>query len=158
MAVIGLALAWLLYRLERAATRRRDIVAARAVLLSFKRGMVEGADGQKGWGEEYFRARWTEEKALESGSERADGVRNKRWYQVFVVPTEPLRALIASPHAGDLISEDVVYAANLALWHIVVFNQLVEQSTQMNALHLAEIVDPNLDQERREAIAIAIGM
>src|SRR4051794_4652584 len=57
LALLGLALAWALYRLERSANRRRDISAARGLLLGVKRGMVGG------WGDEYFANRWTTEKA-----------------------------------------------------------------------------------------------
>ena len=51
----GLVLAWLLYRLEVAVSRRREVSAARAVLVGVKRGMVEGVGRDDvGWAEHYF--------------------------------------------------------------------------------------------------------
>jgi hypothetical protein len=157
VAVIGLALAWLLYRMERAGTRGREIAAARSVLLAVKRGMVDGLADETGWGERYFTTNWTPERAEDAAKAAAEKVLAGGYDQVLVVPTDPLRALIASPHAGDLISEDVVYYANVGLWHLVVFNQLVEQQSQLVAQHLAEIADADTNAQRRDVIARAIG-
>ena len=86
VAVIGLALAWLLYRMERAATRRREIVAARAVLLGVKRGMVDGYADQSGWGDYYFTTNYTEELAEKHAAAAAESIMEGSFSQVFVVP------------------------------------------------------------------------
>jgi hypothetical protein len=156
VAIVGLALAWLLYRLERAATRRREIRAARAVLVGVERGMVGGLGEELGWGERYFATNYTEEVALRAGFDTGKSVLERSYQQVLVVPTAPLEALIGSGYAGDLVTEPTVYYANLGLWHLAVFNQLVEQQTALVAQHLVEITDPDLDTKRRERIAEAI--
>lgn len=157
VAIIGLALAWLLYRLERAATRGREIDAARAVLLGVKRGMVDGFGDEIGWGDRYFARNWTEEDALKRAMHDIKELMEKRYAQVLVVPTAPVEALIVSTFAADLISEETVFLANIGLWHLEVFNQLVEQQTDMLALHLPDIYDEKVDDRRRYAIAEAIG-
>jgi hypothetical protein len=157
VAIAGLAAAWLLYRLERAATRRREITAARAVLVGLWRGMVDGYGGRPGWGELYFTTNYTDEAAAKSGKSMAEDVLRTRRSQVVVVPTGPLEALIASAHAGDLISEATIYFANIGLWHLEVFNQLVVQQSHLLAQHLVRILDERLGERRRSLIANAIG-
>jgi hypothetical protein len=156
VAIIGLALAWLLYRLERAATRGREIKAARAVLVGVHRGMVDGLGEEPGWGERYFATNYSDAAALGVALDTGNAVRKGSYQQVLVVPTAPLEALIASGYAGDLITEPTVYYANLGLWHLAVFNQLVEQQTALVGQHLVEIKDPDLAAEQRERIATAV--
>lgn len=156
VAIIGLALAWFLYRMGRAATRRREIESARAVLVGVKRGMVGGHGDEPGWGERYFVTNWTEELAQNAAADARGSVMNRGYNQVLVVPTAPLEALIGSGYAGDLISEATIYYANLGLWHLEVFNQLVAQQQQLVVTHLAEIVDADLAEARRHVIADAI--
>jgi hypothetical protein len=69
-----------------------------------------------------------------------------------VVPREPLVALVNSPSAGDLIAVETVETASLALYWVGVFNQLVQQQTDFNARHLAEIRDARIEEERLAAI------
>jgi hypothetical protein len=157
VAVVGLVLAWLLYRLERAATRRREIDGARAVLLGVKRGMVDGFAGEPGWGDRYFARNWTEDQARERAVHDITELMERRYSQVLVVPTTPLHALIGSSFAGDLISEETVYLANIGLWHLDVFNQLVSQQTTMLAQHLPDVFDEETSAARRYALAEAIG-
>lgn len=152
LALLGLSLAWGLYRLERSASRRRDIDAARGLLLGVKRGMVGG------WGDEYFAQRWTAAAAEGAAQHHKDLVLKRGYEQILVVPTEPLAALVSNPAAGSLISEDTVAAASLGLWHVEGFNQLVGQHSGMLAEYLVEMSDPNTPQARREAIASAIGV
>jgi hypothetical protein len=45
--------------------------------------------------------------------------------------------------------------ASVALWQLGIFNQLVRQQTDYNALHLAEIRDDELPLARREALSKA---
>jgi len=157
VAIAGLAAAWLLYRMERSATRRREITSARAVLAGVWRGMVDGHAGGPGWGELYFTTNYTDEAAAKSGKSMAEDLLLSKHPQVLVVPTGPLEALISSAHAGDLISETTVYLANIGLWHLEVFNQLVLQQSHLLAQHLAKILDERLGERRRSLIANAIG-
>ena len=157
VAVIGLAVAWLLYRLERSGVRHREIESASAVLLAVKRGMVGGHDGEPGWGERYFSRNWTEEEAAERARSDVNSVMERHYSQVLVVPTTPLDALIGSAFGGDLISDETLYYANVGLWHIAVFNQLVGMQDALLSQHLSEIFDEDLNVKRRYAIAEAIG-
>ncbi|HEU5183624.1 MAG TPA: hypothetical protein VFU01_03580 [Gemmatimonadaceae bacterium] len=60
----------------------------------------------------------------------------------------------AAPQRG-FISERTVAAANLALWRVQTFNQLVAAQSDFNVQHVAEVVDTSLSPERREVIAAA---
>jgi hypothetical protein len=116
-----------------------------------------GRGDDESWGAKYFVGRWTEEKAAEAGQHHREMLLERKYEQVLVVPSEPLTALVASPLAGDLVSEETIYAANLALWHIAGFNQLVLQHTWMLASALFEINRPNTAEEDLIGIATAIG-
>src|SRR4051794_14210954 len=59
LTAAALALAWLLYRLERLHARHRDQDAALAVLRGVKRGMVERVGRDVGWAEHYFATNYT---------------------------------------------------------------------------------------------------
>jgi hypothetical protein len=87
----------------------------------------------------------------------AEDVLQRKHPQVLVVPTGPLEALISSAHAGDLISEATIYFANIGLWHLEVFNQLVVQQSHLLVQHLVKILDEKLGERRRSLIASAIG-
>jgi hypothetical protein len=152
LALLGLFLAWGLYRLERSASRRRDIDAARGLLLGVKRGMVGG------WGDAYFANAWTDERAEEAGAYHRDLALKRAYEQILVVPTEPLAALVANPASGGLISEDTVAAASRGLWHVEGFNQLVGQHTAMLSEYLIEIADEDTAEARLKAIAQALGV
>ena len=84
-----------------------------------------------------------------------NGIERGGFDLVFVVPTEPLEHLArAAPQTG-FISVETVSAANVALWRLQVFNQLVGQQTLFNALNAAEITNRSLDPERKAALAEA---
>jgi hypothetical protein len=73
--------------------------------------------------------------------------------QVHRVPIEPLTALIEQPGVANLIRKETVESVNFALWRIGVFNQFVQQQTDFNTLHLAEIGDPRTPHARRVVLA-----
>jgi hypothetical protein len=149
LAVTGLGVAVLLYALQSALARRREVLAARASLLGVRAGMLDG------WGSWFFSHVYGEADAAARAMEDAELVRKERGHhQVFLVPREPLVALATSPAAGDLISDDTVESASLALYWIGVFNQLVQQETDFNALHLAEIRGEVISEPEREAVAL----
>jgi hypothetical protein len=153
----AIALAWLLYRLDRMHARHRDLDGALAVVRGVKRGMVERVDGDVGWAEHYFATVYTGDpgdpeldKRLEEAW--ASVVERRSPMQVFPVPLAPLQLLVSSP---DLVSDETVFIANVALWRIGVFNQYVRIQEDFNARLAPEIHDPHLDEDRRKAIGHA---
>jgi hypothetical protein len=56
-----------------------------------------------------------------------------------------------------LISEETVFAANFALWRVMIFNQYVQQQALFNALHAAEILDPATTDDRLMTLGVAAG-
>jgi hypothetical protein len=156
----AIALAWLLYRLDRMHARHRDLDGALAVVRGVKRGMVERVDGDVGWAEHYFATVYTGDpgdpeldKRLEEAW--ASVVERRSPMQVFPVPLAPLQLLVSSP---DLVSDETVFIANVALWRIGVFNQYVRIQEDFNARLAPEIHDPHLDEDRRKAIGHAAGL
>jgi hypothetical protein len=109
----------------------------------------------EGWGKWFFSNVYGDAEANAVASEHANLVREplKGHHQVFVVPREPLVALVTNQAAGDLISDSTVESASLALYWVGVFNQLVQQETDYNALHLAEIRGEVISGADREGIA-----
>jgi len=145
---VGFAIAVLIYRMQRAASRRRDVQATRALLAGVKSGMAEG------WGSWFFSNGYSSENAGLRARQDFEKISNSKNYgQVFLVPAHTVAALLTSPSVGDLVSLETITTANLALYRIGVFNQLVKQQTEFNTRHAAEIVDDTLPPERRTAIA-----
>lgn len=158
LAAGAVLVAWVIFRLERTASRQRERAAAREVLLAVQRGIVEGLPDQgiPGWGEIYFSTVYDGREALRRGAATRGAIERREWDQVFVVPTAPLE-LLATTSGGGLISEETVFAANFALWRVMVFNQFVEQQAFFNALHAAEILDPGTSAERLITLGVAAG-
>lgn len=159
LTTVALVVAWILFRLERGAARRRDIAAAKATLIAVKRGVLEGMPELgltfQGWGSVYFSVVYDVRAALDRGVEARTLVERGGSYQVYPVPSEPLELLSTSPSGGELISEETVFAANFALWRVAVFNHLVDKQTRFNERHAAEIADPSISAARRSVIARA---
>jgi hypothetical protein len=154
LAVLGLTLAWTTFRIGHDASTRRETAAARGLLTAVRAGIVEH-DGGKSWGEAYLSTRYTDADAAARAMLASEGVARGTFDQVFVVPTEPLELLARAAPAEGFISVDTVAAANIALWRLHVFNQLVGQQTLFNALHVDEIVDSGTPRERKAALADA---
>jgi hypothetical protein len=154
LTAFAIVVAWAIFRLERFASRRRDIAGARAVLAAVQRGMIEGLPGdpQSAWGEAYFAEVYDFATAVARAKEAGAAVTNRRaWESVFSVPTEPLAVLATS--STDLISSETIFAANVALWRVRVFNQLVRVQDDFNARHASEFVQG--DPPRLAALADA---
>jgi hypothetical protein len=149
IALLAITVLWLIYEIQALASSRRDVVGARAVLVGVKHGMVEG------WGELFFSTEWTAENAKRRAQADFDSIQKRTFGQVFLVPTQPIASLLASPAAGDLIRSETIEAANIALYRIGAFNQLVQKQTDFNARHLPDIVDEQLPAPRRKALAHA---
>ena len=156
LAASAIALAWLLYRLERLHARHRDLDAALAVLGGVKRGMVNGIGDDVGWAENYFATIYTPGGAeLEQRIEDASGsIKQLRWaMQVFPVPLAPLELLVSSPASAGLVSDETVFTSNFGLWRVGIFNEFVRLQADFNARYITDIRDEDLDVARREAIA-----
>ena len=149
LVIAGFVVAVGLYRLQLAADRKRDIDAARSVLVAVQEGI-------RVWAEDYFKEGWADPARAAS---RANGeyllVMKRQWGFVYGVPTDALTALLGNPAAGRWISEQTVAAVGLAVWHIRRFNQFVRQQTDFMGHNLVDIYDPNLPAPRREALARA---
>jgi hypothetical protein len=154
LGVLALALAWAIYRLERLASRRRDIDAARSTLIALKQGML-GDPAELGWGDLYFAHGYDDDGAKRRAASDAEAILNGTFNQVFVVPAEPLLVVAASPAAGDLISDETIRAASFGVWKIGVFNQLVRAQTDWNVQHGVEVLDPATSDGRRDSLARA---
>jgi hypothetical protein len=76
------------------------------------------------------------------------------YYQNFRVPTEPVVSVIEQADKG-WIHRKTIEAANLALWRLGIFNQLVQQQTDFNAAHLSEFGDPSTTSAHRNTLANA---
>jgi hypothetical protein len=142
----GLVATGIIYYLERQAARKRDIASVLTMLKAVRDGLLQ-------WGEVYFQNGYDEKSAVARAQQDFDLIIGKAYGQVFLVPVEPLTALIERPGEGDLVRKETIEAANVALWRIGVFNQFVHQQTDFNTRHLSEIADPSLPQTRRVVLA-----
>jgi hypothetical protein len=138
----------LVYELERTWSEGRDLDAGRKVLLAIRDAMP--------WGDLYFGTGYDDAAAERRAAQDYESIAEHHSYgEIFQVPTEPLAALLANPGAGGPIRRETIEAASNALWQIGIFNQLVRQKTDFNARHLAEFVDRDLPEARREVLANA---
>jgi hypothetical protein len=156
LALAAIGVAWIVFRVERAAHRRDQLRGARNVLLAVQRGIVEGLPEQQipGWGEVYFKQVYDPRTGFLRAQQSRKAVEGRDWDQVFVVPTEPLELLATTTIGGELISEETIFAANFALWRVHVFNQFVWMQTLFNVQHGAEIVDPATSRERLTTLGV----
>jgi hypothetical protein len=156
LALAAIVVAWMVFRVERTASRRDHLVGARNVLIAVHRGMIEGLPEQDipGWGEIYFKQIYDGRTGLVRGLQSRKDVESRNWDQVFVVPTEPLELLATATGGGELISEETIFAANFALWRVKVFNQFVWAQTRFNVEHGAEIIDPATSRDRLTTLGI----
>jgi hypothetical protein len=151
LVLLGLVATFIVYRFERMASVDRDIDSVLAMLEAVRNGM-------RPWGDLYFAEGYDEPSAkARAQRDSFDSIMKGSYGQIFLVPTEPLSALVERPGGLGLVRKETTEAANIALWKIGVFNQLVRQQTEFNALHLAEFYDRDLALERRQVLAEAAG-
>jgi hypothetical protein len=159
LLAVAFVVAWLTFRIERAAVRRREIASAQAVLTAVRRGLVLGmpslGEEYQGWGRLYFARSASGATALQAGADAQRLVERGGSYQAYRVPLAPLERLATARGAGTLVSEETVLAANLALWRVGVFNHLVDKQTSFNVAHAVEIADDATPSDRRRAISVA---
>jgi hypothetical protein len=155
LTTVAIALAWLLYRLERMDARHRDLDGALAVVRGVKHGMVDGIGDDVGWAENYFATVYTpggEELAARVDDASASIKRNRWAMQVFPVPLAPLELLVSPPATAGHISDETVFTSNVGLWRVGVFNEFVRMQADFNARFITEIRDEHLDDDRRLAL------
>lgn len=143
LVLIGLGVTGLIYWRQTFASRRRDVISTLDTLEAVRSGMVP-------WGDFYFANGYDATSAQKRAQQDFDLVMGGAYAQVFLIPTEPLTALIEHP---QLIRRETIEAANVALWQMGVFNQLVQVQADFIAQHVAQIRDARLPRPRREALA-----
>jgi hypothetical protein len=157
LTAAAIALAWLLYRLERLHARHRDLDAALAVLRGVKRGMVERVGDDVGWAEHFFTTVYTRSSNDPEVEARVKETYNSAYkgdpFQVFPVPRAPLELLVSSPATAGFLSDETVFTANHGLWRVRVFNEFVRMQADYNTRFIAELRDSDLPESRREALA-----
>jgi hypothetical protein len=119
--------------------------------------MVQGlAPGQGlGWGQVYFSTVYTEDVAHDRARNTRDLVARRMLDYVLPVPTEPLAMLATTRPQPGLIETSTVAVANVALWRVHAFNQLVLNMHSFLTTNAAEITSADTDQDRRDELAAA---
>jgi len=148
IAIGAIVISWALYGLGQRAARRHDLEAARELLGGVLAGMA-------GWGDIYFAEPYTEESIEAHAQQDRTMVMEQNWIHRYEIPTEPVAALVSGAAASTWINQKTIEAAGVALWKMRLFNELVRQQTDLGRQHFAEILNPALPAERREAIARA---
>ena len=147
LVVVSLAVTGIVYRSQSVASRMEQVDAALAALRSVREGMSK-------WGDQHFGGDgYSPERAEERAQGDYDDIMRLSYYQNFRVPTEPLTSLVQYPKGGSCISRETMIATHIALWKLGIFNQLVQQQTQFNALYLSQA--QSFSQPEREAMAKA---
>jgi hypothetical protein len=149
VGLAGLALAWFVYQLQRADDRRHERDAALAELRTAYETITTPL------ARSYFATGYTDQSALGRAQQDYDWIMDKSYGQVFPFATDSLAALIRSPSAGSLIEAETMRTVGLAVWQMGVFNDLVRQKTDFNALHLVELANANLPDSRWTELAEA---
>jgi hypothetical protein len=148
LVLFGLALTLFLYRLERHTSDRSDLRDALAALQGARNGMEP-------WATLYFRTNYDEKTARTRAHLDYDAVMRRGHGIVYRVPTDGVSALIDRLGQGIPARAETIEAINIALWQIGKFNQLVQQQTDFHATHLPEIMNPQLPEANRIALATA---
>jgi len=144
----GLVIALAVYLLQRATAAEQVRQSALAILQSAKNGIDK-------WGGRHFAADYTKDEAAERTKLDYDQIMAHGYYQNFVVPTEPLVVVLQQSDVGSHIKTPTIEAINVALWHMNQFNQIVQQQTDFNARHSADVMGDEISDSRRVAIATA---
>jgi len=146
LVVLGFGVVWLFYRKQKRDSKRQMQKAA----LDHLRGVKAALDA---WYDDFFSASYAGSVA----GERAHGdylkiMKFGVYVQNYRVPIEPVSSLIQPTGGTWSFSPETVRAANVALFRMTFFNQLVQQQTDFNRQHAADLRRFN---ERRTPIAQA---
>jgi hypothetical protein len=150
-------LAWFGFRYERQRRWRGEVDAAYGLLRAVHHGMVQGLaqDEPVGWGQLYFSTVYTQGVARKRARETYEKVASRTLDYVLVVPTEPLAMLATTPPRPGLIESSTVSIANIALWRVNAFNQLVRSLDAFLTANAAEICSTDTSADRRHDLANA---
>jgi hypothetical protein len=147
LVLVGLGLTYVVYRRQSFDSYTRQVRSAVAVLRAVRNGVSL-------WGDQHFGGDgYTAETAWKRAQDDYVAVKAGTYSQNFRVPVEPIVALIQQPGEGRFINRATIEAANIALWRLGSFNQLVQQQTDFNALYLSQ--GQALGDEQREELAKA---
>jgi hypothetical protein len=150
-------LAWFGFRYERQRRWRGEIDSAYGVLRAVHHGMVQGLmqDEPVGWGQLYFSTIYTPDVAKKRAQETYEKVASRMLDYVLVVPIEPLAMLATTRPQPGLIESSTVSIANIALWRVNAFNQLVRSLDAFLTANAAEICSADTSEDRRHELANA---
>jgi hypothetical protein len=110
-------------------------------------------EGMKPWGGLHFSAKYDAEAATARAEADAHAIMGRGFNQNFRVPTEPLVTLISQPGEGWFVSQKTIEAANVALWRMGQFNQIIQEQTDFLGNHLPEIYNPHTNEQVRKSMA-----
>ena len=145
---VGLAVTLFVYIRQRAESFELIRQSAIATLRGVRNGIAP-------WGPAHFSTDYSGQVGLNRARLDHDQIMQHGYMQNYLVPTEPLVAIIEQRDEGRFIDVATIEAVNVALWRIGQFNQLVQQQTDFNARHAAAISGSEISQQERQAIALA---
>ena len=149
LVFVGLGVTYGVYRNQAFNSVMQRVDSTLAILLAVRNGVTP-------WGDLYFAGGYDNDSAARRAEQDHAAVMAHGYAQVYRVPAEALYELVqGSSDGGPLVSRKTIEAANVALWSIGVFNQLVQQQSDFNAVHQADISDESLSPTCREALAKA---
>ena len=148
LVTAGLVVTLIVYLLQRATSAELLRRSALAILHGAKNGIDP-------WGQLHFTTDYSGRIGQERAIQDYDAVMQHGYVQNFRVPAEPLAIVLQQRDEGRFIARATIETVSLALWRIGQFNQLVEQQTQFNAQHAADIAGSEISETRRLAIAEA---
>jgi len=144
IAVAALALAWLIFRLDRRASDSGEVRAATALLRVVREQFFDII------GPAYFAGIWTPE----ASERRARGGAGEM-DQVVILPVAPIAALVADQRGVEagLISAETMTWGTVALWQLDKINEFIRCQSVFNAVHAPDFFERSrLRRRRREAV------
>jgi len=148
LVVSGFGVSWLLYWRQKVGSVRSQ----RQSTLNHLKGVKKAMES---WPKSFFTTNYEGEAAETRSEADYNEIMRGGYGQVFQVSTEPVASLLQPPGGSWPIASETVEAASVALQQMRVFNQLVQQQSDFNSRHAAELRDGNLDEYRHQAIAMA---
>jgi len=145
-AFVGIRAAYHIYR-----SQQRDAInEQRQATLAHLKGVKAAMEA---WAKDYFDTSYAGAAAKDRAELDFNAIMQGSYFQNFRVSPEPVASLLQPPGEAWPIDSETITVASIALLRMGQFNQLVQQQTDFNALHAAEIRDEALGDNRRLAIA-----
>jgi hypothetical protein len=132
--------------------QRGSITRQRESTLAHLKGVKVAMEA---WAKDYFGTSYAGTAANDRSELDFNAIMAGGYFQNFLVSTEPVASLIQPPGDAWPIASKTVQAASIALLRMGQFNQLVQQQTDFNARHAAELQGLDLGEDRKMAIAKA---